>query len=246
MQVKNKWILLRGLARGVGHWGSFSDKIQQQFPEDEFEFLDLPGNGARNKENSPLRIADYVQDLRSQSQFVRSGEPFKILSVSLGAMITVEWMRKHPQEIRHAYLICTSSSGISPFYHRFRLPNYLKAPQLLRHQQNEEALEKLILSLVTNNQERRDQEFSRLKEYSRNHPMRLENMIRQLLAASRYEFPAKAPGNLTLIGSYGDKLVSPECTLSIARKWGVEPFMHPWAGHDIPVDDPVWVIEHLL
>lgn len=244
-QTKN-WILLRGLGRGTGHWGSFVDQLKSRFPNDNFELLDLPGNGARHQEQSPLRIADYVKDLRSHSQFVKNGESFKILAISLGGMITVEWMREFPHEVKKAYLICTSSAGMSPFYERYQLNNYVKTLKLLRGSKDEVFWEKNVLEMVTNSHERRESEILSMIAYSKAFPMKMENIVRQMAAASRYRFPNTAPGEIRLIGSYGDRLVSPHCTLKIAEKWGMKAAMHPWAGHDIPIDDPHWLIEHLL
>lgn len=245
MTPSKKWILLRGLARGVGHWGSFVDKMKAHFPQDQFELIDLPGNGSRYKEKSPIKISDYVKDLRSHSEFVKSGEPFHILSVSLGAMITVEWMREFPHEVQKAFLVCTSSSGYSPFYHRFQPANILKSTCLL-WAQDEVQWEKTILEMITNSRERRDAELLSLVTYTKGHPVKMENILRQMIAASKYRFPHEAPGDVRLIGSHGDRLVSPDCTLQIAKGWGLKPVMHPWAGHDIPIDDPQWLLEHLL
>lgn len=246
MQKPNNWILLRGLARGAGHWGSFVDRMKKRFPDDKFELIDLPGNGSRNDETSPLKISDYVKDLRAHSEFVKKGQSFKILSVSLGAMITVEWMREFPHEVQKAYLVCTSSSGHSPIFQRFLPINYLKAAHLFMAQGDETEYEKTVLEMVTNSHERRQAEGLALMAYSKVHPMHVQNIVRQLFAASRYRFPKQAPGDIQLIGSHGDKLVSPKCTLKIGESWGLRPMMHPWAGHDIAIDDPEWLIEHLL
>lgn len=240
------WILLRGLARGIGHWGAFAQKIQEHFPNDKFEFIDLPGNGSRNQETSPLKISDYVKDLRAHSQFVKNKEKFNILAVSLGAMITVEWMREFPLEVQRAYLICTSSNGLSPFYHRFQPINLWKGLPLLTAHSKAELWEKTILGMITNNQERRESEILAMIAYSERYPVRLENLARQMTAASQYRFPKEAPGDIRLLGSYGDRLVSSNCTLSIGKAWGLKPEMHSWAGHDLPIDDPQWLLEHLL
>lgn len=244
-QTKN-WILLRGLARGTGHWGRFVNTLKESHPENQFELLDLPGNGSRSTEKSPTRISDYVKDLRSRSEFVKKGEPFKLLAVSLGGMISVEWMREFPHEVHKAYLVCTSSAGMSPFYQRFLLHNYLKSTHLISAHRDGAQWERSVLEMITNSHERREQEMPALISYSQAHPMNLENVLRQLLAASKYKFPEDAPGEVSLIGSYGDRLVSPQCTLQIAKKWGMKAVMHPWAGHDIPIDDPRWLVEHLL
>ncbi|KHD88190.1 MAG: alpha/beta hydrolase [Bdellovibrio sp. ArHS] len=246
MAQNRNWILLRGLARGVGHWGSFVEKMRTRFPNDNIELLDLPGNGTRHKEKSPLKIADYVKDLRAHSQFVKNGETFNILSVSLGAMITVEWMREFPHEVKKSYLFCTSSSAHSPFYHRFYPMNFLRASRLLTATGDEALWEKTILEMVTNSHERREAEILSLMAFTKNNPMSMENVFRQLVAASKYQFPKEVPGEVSLFGSHGDRLVSPQCTLRIGETWGLKPTMHPWAGHDIPIDDPHWVLEHLL
>lgn len=243
---KNRWLLLRGLARGVGHWGSFAQMIQGRFPDDEFLFIELPGNGDRCNEASPLDISDYVEDLRRRCGWVEEGLSFQVLSVSLGAMITVEWMKQHPEDISKAYLVCTSSASDAKFYERFRAINLVKSVNLLRAKNDDELWERTILSMVANSHERKEEELPALREVTRNYPQKTTNTLRQLFAASKYSFPAQAPGDVKLIGSYGDKLVAPECTLTIAQKWGLEAVMHPWAGHDIAIDDPHWLIEQLL
>ncbi|UOF01688.1 alpha/beta fold hydrolase [Bdellovibrio reynosensis] len=239
------WLLLRGLARGVGHWGTFAEKIQERFPQDRFEFIDLPGNGTRNEEVSPTTIGDYVKDLRSRSEFVKKNEKFNVLAVSLGAMVTVEWMREFPHEINKAFLVCTSSSGFSPFYHRFQPINVVKSLRLLSSNQ---ALiwENTILNMIVNSADRREAEMLGMVAYSDRYPVKMQNILRQLAAASQFRFPKEAPGDVRLIGSHGDRLVSPHCTLRIAHAWELKPHMHPWAGHDIPIDDPQWLLEQLL
>ncbi|MEN0060280.1 MAG: alpha/beta hydrolase [Bdellovibrio sp.] len=239
------WILLRGLARGAGHWGSFIEKMQERFPDDEIELIDLPGNGSRHRETSPLEVKDYVRDLRQRSRTVQDGKSFHLLAVSLGAMIAVEWMREFPHEVEKAYLVCTSSSSYSPFYQRFQPINILKALPLFITRPEGAEVERIILDMITNSHARRQAEVLGLSTYSDTHPLRRQNALRQLVAAARYKFPQGAPGEVKLIGTYGDRLVSPQCTLSIAQAWGLKPAMHPWAGHDIPLDDPFWLLEQI-
>jgi pimeloyl-ACP methyl ester carboxylesterase len=245
MQQTNKWILLRGLARGKGHWGSFPEEMQKFFPDAKIEMIDLPGNGERNSEQSPITVSDYVKDLRAQSQFVKEGDPFQILAVSLGAMIAVQWMHEHPTEVAKAHLICTSSASTSPFYHRYQLPNYLPTLRMFA-QPDAELSESTILEMTTNDLNRRALEFPRLLNYSKRYPEKRGNVLRQLIAASRFQIPKQPPGEINLLGSFGDRLVSPKCTLSLGKRWGIEPKMHNAAGHDVPIDDPRWVLEHLL
>lgn len=239
------WILLRGLARGKGHWGSFVEKMQQKFPNDKLELIDLPGNGERNQENSPASVAKFMEQIRSQSEFVKQNQKFNILSISLGGMITVEWMRQHPHEVNKAVIMCTSAGNFSPPQDRFLLHNYVTAAYVLGKKDPAEK-EDIVLRMTVNSEKRRAEEFPQLSEYSKTHPLKNANLLKQLFAASQYKFPKEAPGDITLLGSFGDKLVSPKCSMAIGKRWNLPVEMHPWSGHDLAIDDPQWVLERLL
>ncbi|WP_156302935.1 alpha/beta fold hydrolase [Methylogaea oryzae] len=47
---------------------------------------------------------------------------------------------------------------------------------------------------------------------------------------------------LLLLNSLGDRMVAPSCTTEIAALWTVPCLTHPWAGHDLPLNHPAWVI----
>lgn len=238
-----RWILLRGLSRGRGHWADFSIEFSKQFPNDEIEFLDLPGNGERNKERSPRNIPAYVESLRSQSRLLSKGS-VHILALSLGGMIATEWARLYPSEVEQGYLVCTSSAEHSSVFDRFKVGNYPSFLPLILNQ-DQKKYEEILLSRITNNEDRRRYVFDELVKYSEQYPARVTNFLNQIFAASLYKFPSNPPANLHLIGSYGDRLVAPQCTLSIAKLWNLKPAMHPWAGHDIPIDDPQWLLQRI-
>lgn len=246
MATSKNWILLRGLARGVGHWGSFVTTLKSRFPNDNFELIDIPGNGLRCHEKSPTSIPEYVKDMRERSEFVRNKESFRLFAVSLGGMITVEWMRQFPHEVEKAFVVCTSSASTSSFHERLLAENYGKVLRMVTSKRDAAEWERTILNMIVNDHERRSAEMAQMIQFSKDHPVKLVNVARQLLAASRYRFPEQAPGNIKVIGSYGDRLVSPTCSLKIAERWGTTAVMHSWAGHDLPLDDPQWLIEQLL
>lgn len=245
MPTPKHWLLLRGLARGQGHWGSFAELFQQAHPNDEIEFLNAPGCGERVGEISPLKISEYVEDLRARSRAVREGKKLHVLALSLGGMITVEWMRLYPDEIEQAYLVSTSASNWARFYERFQPQNYWPVIKMIKSRQPE-FIEKTTLHMVANSEERIQAEWKSMLSYTRRHPLQIKNVLRQLSAAAQFHFPEKSPGKVKIIGSYGDRLVSPSCSLKIAEHWGVPVFMHEWAGHDIAIDDPRWLIEQVL
>ena len=83
----------------------------------------------------------------------------------------------------------------------------------------------------------------------RQRPVSSGNAVRQLVAAARYCAPTAAPvDRVLLLGSQEDRLVSSQCSQAIAQAWGLPlPLqLHPWAGHDLPLDDPQWVIDAVL
>lgn len=240
---KRSWIFLRGLVRGRGHWGEFPELFRQAFPDDEVELLDIPGNGERNQETSPWSLAEYVPLMRSQSKFIQQGRRVHVLAVSLGAMVAVEWMRQFPNDFEKMYLAVTSSQW-SPFYQRFQPRNYATLLKAVAST-SPERIEEIILSSIVNSQDRLNAVKPGMVAYTTRHPVRRENLVRQLRAASQADFPDRPSVAVKLIGTWGDRLVSPQCIQAIGKAWGLEPEMHPWSGHDIPIDDPIWLIERL-
>ena len=71
------------------------------------------------------------------------------------------------------------------------------------------------------------------------------NVLRQLLAASIYSFPEKAPTEVVLMSGGKDKFVSAQCSKDIENKWQCKHIIHPTAGHDISFQFPDWVIEQI-
>lgn len=244
MNQPRHWIFLRGLVRGRGHWADFPQKFQAKFPQDTYELIDLPGNGESYQETSPRKISEYVQVIRLRSQAIRDGKKIHLLALSLGGMVAVEWMQNYGNEIEKAFLVCTSAANMGHFYERFLPENYLKLLSLAKVHTAAEYEEK-VLGIITNNQDRQIAFLSQMSRYSARYPMGRQNFLRQLFAASQARFPEVKPGAVVVLGSYGDRLVSPTCSLNIARAWGLKALMHPNAGHDIPIDDPDWVLEQM-
>ncbi|MBC8451273.1 MAG: alpha/beta hydrolase [Planctomycetes bacterium] len=64
---------------------------------------------------------------------------------------------------------------------------------------------------------------------------------KQLLAASLWRAPKTLTVATLFLGTEGDRMVHPSCTLRLAAHFHAPVVMHPWAGHEIPLDDPDWV-----
>ena len=50
---------------------------------------------------------------------------------------------------------------------------------------------------------------------------------------------------LTVLASNGDRLCSPIASRRLAARLGAPLHVHPTAGHDLPLDDPDWVIARM-
>jgi pimeloyl-ACP methyl ester carboxylesterase len=72
------------------------------------------------------------------------------------------------------------------------------------------------------------------------------NVIRQLVAAANYRGAAptaKIP--ILVLTSTEDRLVDPACSRALAAHLGAPVREHPTAGHDLPLDDPDWVVDRI-
>lgn len=243
MDNTNNWIFLRGLTRGKGHWGYFPEHFLKRAPQAKIEFLDLPGNGDRADELSPLTIAAYVHDLRQHSELIKTGK-VNLLSISLGSMIAVAWQDMFPQEIAKAVLINTSFKGIAP-WQRFHLMSMRKFVQV-PFAKTAWDKENLISQVVCNHEENRVKSLPLLVQQTERSHFQVSNFFRQLYAAAKAEFPAQPKTPMVLLASQQDRLVSSVCTEKLSQRWGVHAYFHPTAGHDLPIDDPEWVIDHIL
>lgn len=246
--MRKNWILIRGLIRGVGHWTDFPGRLKDAFPNDNFELLEIPGNGTLYKEKSPLTMKEMVDSCRRQSSFVREGKKVHILAISLGAMLAAAWAEQHPQEVKGLVLINSSSAKHSKFHERLQPKNYLKILTLFagfKKHYTVEDMERAILKMTANSSERRDFALPIWTAESTAHPIEVQNFFRQLWVANSYIFPLKAPASTVILTCENDHFVNVSCSKALAKSWACPIYIHPWAGHDLPLDDPEWVIAKL-
>jgi pimeloyl-ACP methyl ester carboxylesterase len=233
------WLLLRGLSREGGHWGDFPRRLGERVPAAPIVALDLPGNGGLYRQPSPLRVEEMVDACRAQLAARDIEGPYRLLAMSLGAMVAVAWAATHPAELAGCVLINASFGGLSPFHRRLRPASYPALVGVLAGR-DARAREAAILRLT-----------SRLADPAvvedwvalrRAHPVSRANALRQLVAAARFRLPAAPPAvpMLVLCGS-ADALVDPRCSAALAARWRLPLAEHPAAGHDLPLDDGRWV-----
>ncbi len=240
------WIFLRGLSREAAHWGPFADEFRQALPGSTVITLDLPGNGVWHAAPSPFSVEAMVAHARTE--LARRGErpPYRLLALSLGAMVATEWARHAPHEVAACVLINTSFRPFGPFYRRLRPRNWWPLLRLALLRGTPADAEQTVWRLTSNQPALRDDVVVAWVDVRLQRPVSRSNALRQLVAAARYRAPAAPlPVALLLLASQHDGLVHVACSQSIARHWGCRLALHPWAGHDLPLDDPQWVIDQV-
>lgn len=241
------WVLLRGLMRESRHWGDFPARLQQALGG-SIVTPDMPGNGKLYQQSSPLSVQDMTEACRLQLQQLGHPPPYQVLAMSLGAMVAIDWATRYPQELQCMVLINTSLASYSPFYQRLRPRNYLALSYALALGSLERR-ERVILRVTSNLHRGGVQQQALLSDwygYARACPVTRGNVLKQLYAASRYRAALHRPAlPVLMLASSNDALVDVRCSQAIAKRWGCRLLEHPSAGHDLPLDDGVWVIQRV-
>ena len=257
-----QFVLLRGLARESRHWGEFPVDLKNELakisglaPENIFiDAIDLPGAGKFSEMKSPISIPEITEFVRTkfyelrQSRRSEGGTPSfdtYLVAISLGGMVATEWLHHWPDDFAGCVLINTSFRGYSTLTQRLKPANWLSLARLLREK---EALrrESEVLKLVSNRAEKREATARLWAKISLSRPISLENFARQLIAATRFQVAATPPPvQILVVSSSADRFVDPECSKVIAERWNVPWVTHPDAGHDLCLDEPVWLAQQI-
>lgn len=209
------WVLLKGIAAHEGHWGPFLDHFREAFPEDRIERLTLAGNGPRSSETSPLSVRDNVLDLR-RILFERL-EPGTKFHFLGTSMGAMVGVEWAALFPKdfHSLIGVNASDGAASPFY-YRMQIY-NLNQMLG-----------------------------LASYSAETKTSTANVLRQIWASHWHRFPKLRPAiPMFFLASAEDKFAHPDCTLRICAKWNLEPAIHPRASHDLPVDDPRWIVAKL-
>ena len=239
--VKN-WILLRGLAREQQHWGEFYPQCQQHLPDHRFYCLDLPGCGEHYQRQSPLSISAIRITLQQQLQEKNISGPFGIIGLSLGAMVALEWLADERQPVAAVVIINTSSNDFPLHWRLSPAAVGLGLRALLPI--SIERRERLILQLVSQQRARDNTIAAHWLTIQQQRPVTRATIMRQLIAAARFSAPQFQSSKCGLIlCSDSDRMVSYRCSLQLAHRYQWPLHCHINSGHDLPLDDPLWVVD---
>ena len=237
------WILLRGLGRHSLFWNDFPLRLEKELKEtDKVLCLDLPGlNGEKTKFKS---ISDITDQMREKWLSQKGDGAWSIAAISLGGMVAMNWASRYPEDFNHLITINSSDAKLSPVYERLtpRAAKYLlkilKEPSLRNK-------EKYVLEATSNLIEINETLLDQYEAIAHKSKINLKILIKQLWAAFNFKSPDQIKTSYTVLTSRGDKFVSYRCSQKLAKRYGASIYIHDTAGHDLPLDDPNWVIQRM-
>lgn len=236
------WLLLRGLTREQGHWGELDRLLGDALPGHQFHTVDLPGTGVHYRERTPGTITAIRHQVQRQVAHIPG--PYGLIGLSMGGMVALDWAQQAPPgEIQQLVLINTSS-GFSPPWQRMK-PSAL--PGILRLLATRDLFrrEAGILAL-TSNQPVTLETCKRWYRIQRQRPVAAVTALRQLAAAARFRpGPTRPLSDALILASEADRIVASDCSVTLSRRWQWTLHLHPWAGHDLALDDPHWLVTRL-
>lgn len=237
------WIFLRGLTRESRHWGDLPERWTAHGLPPPL-MIDLPGNGTARDLPIPATVRGMTEAVRAAAHASHRNGPWRILAMSLGAMVATDWAAGWPAEVGGLVLVNTSMRPFSRATERLRPRNWPALLGMARHWHDRARCERTIHRLTCERLDTRDADLARWVEIGQTAPVLRQAAWLQLLAAARFSAGPSAPACPTLIvSSEADRLVNPSCSIRLATAWNAEHARHPWAGHDLPHDDPQWLCE---
>ncbi|WP_109482981.1 alpha/beta hydrolase [Paraburkholderia sp. C35] len=252
------WILLRGLTREARHWGALPDRLRAAldapqsgapaagFASPRVLTIDLPGNGEHAQEPAPLDVAGMVDFVREAARASGAPGPYCVLAMSLGGMVATCWAQRYSADIARLVLINTSMRPFSRFDERLRPQAWPGLARVAWYWSEPAVAESVIHRLTCNNRENLDADLKAWAGIRASAPVSKANALRQLFAAARFSAGRQRPACATLVlSSRSDGLVDPACSAALAAAWRADHWRHPWAGHDLPHDDPDWTVERI-
>lgn len=237
------WVFLRGLSREARHWGDFPLFLQKKIPNTHCHLIDLPGTGIYFKQTSPASISKISRITLKRIHEKIGHQTYNIIALSMGAMVAIEMARKKNSHVSRLILI-NSSSRLSSVFQRIHIPTLLGL--LYRAHKPLKIKERAILEAVCNNKKNIEKNIQHWVDIQGHSPCRFSTALKQLFASAIW-VPPKTIDNtqILILCSKNDRLVSYHCSKKMSAYYQCHIQTHRWAGHDIPLDDPHWVIEKI-
>jgi pimeloyl-ACP methyl ester carboxylesterase len=215
-------------------------------PGCEVVALDLPGTGSRLRERAPRTMRANVEAVRAEAASRGLCERrLLLLGASLGGMVAMEWAGRHPREVAGAVIVASSAPKVSRLRHRLT-PRGMVGMALNLLTRDADARHRRLAALASSRRHLREELARSSLAIERERPVTLATLRAQATAAGTWRAPVslRVP-SLFLVG-VDDRLVHPDCSRALARRFGAPLAEHPDAGHDLTTDAPAWVVDQVV
>lgn len=237
--------LLRGLVRERKHWDWFQAYLKSAFPNANIILLEIPGVGESYQTTSPDNFIDMIKFMREKSQsYIDDDNENVLIAMSLGGMIARVWLDKFNKDFNKLILINTSFKGITPLLERLRPLSILRFIKIF-FTPSVRSRERQILEMVSNNKTEREKLLDGWVQIQEQRPVKRKSFINQIKAALTSKVDISVPKDIKILILAGkeDKLCNYKSSIRLNKAWGGEIELHQTAGHDLPIDDPTWLVE---
>lgn len=235
----NRWYLIRGLGREARHWFTFDTQLSNATGVPVVS-LDLPGTGKQLATPCPLSVERIARDLDLSTPTAGS---VGLVGISFGGMVALEAAHLRSRSVSHLVLI-NSSSRLSPTVDRLQPLGMLRFVQAVAERDPRRREELIYALTTTTSRERLEHYADHAARIAATAPVSRRTAVRQLLAAARYR-PKPVLASCLLIAGAHDRVVHPACSAALASFLGGTFIMHPTGGHDLPVEDPEWIVARI-
>ena len=239
--------MLRGLTREHRHWGSFPARFTELTGE-PVTSMDPPGFGVEHDRQSPSTISEIADDFRVRFEATRGDDEWSIMGISLGGMVTLDWVSRFPDDFARAVVINSSAADAGRLTERCSVGGFMAIAGLALRRQldSPEKLERAVLGLGSNRPAADLDEIGKCwADWRRQYPPSRASVLAQIRAGTRFRLPESVSTPLLVLTSAKDRLVSHHVSARIAKRYCAPLRTNPTAGHDIPLDDPDWIIEQV-
>nr|WP_321280583.1 alpha/beta hydrolase [uncultured Vibrio sp.] len=236
-------VLVRGLLRESGHWQGMTEVLKQASPDLVLITPNVPGNGEKYRELSPLKIEQMLPSMIEQ--LPNHCHRYHLVAISMGSMLASHWAHTLPDQVASLTLINPSFSRYSPFWHRININALLSIA--VSRLKGSGAFQQSILKWTSPVSVNQSDVLAHHIKLAQQHPVSVGNAIRQLCAAARFKgqsLPPACPSQV--IVSTADKLVDSRCGDAIAKAWQIEIVHFDCDAHDLPLAKPHALTNYLL
>jgi pimeloyl-ACP methyl ester carboxylesterase len=231
-----KLVLIRGLGRGLDHWGEVVGELEQSF---RLVLLDNRGIGRSEPSRVPFGVSHMAADVARVLDAARIDRAH-VFGMSLGGMIAQRLAIEHRPRVDRLVLGCTTPGGPEALRPRLGTFAELAQSRLTSVQDAIEAEARLLLS--DGFRRKRPDVVRRWVEIAEARPVSKRALLQQLAAAMRHRSDRdlhRITAPTLIVSADHDELIPPGNSRLLARRIrGAEIAWVNGARHDFATERP--------